>query len=68
MPDLFKALPASVSLQRQIQAVEREIAMRRRVYARRVEQRAMRPQQADEEIAVMEAVLATLQGVNRSAG
>jgi len=63
MSDLFPAAAPSVSLARQIEAVEREVAMRRRVYPRRVADGRMTQRQADTETAAMEAVLATLRGV-----
>lgn len=44
----------------QIKCVEREIAMRRIVYAKRVGARAMTKETADLELARMEAVLVTL--------
>lgn len=47
----------------QIACVEREIAMRYRVYPMWIEQRRMGQDKADREIRAMEAVLATLQGV-----
>lgn len=45
----------------QIACVERELRFRRRVYARRVADRKMSQTQAEREIALMEAVLASLQ-------
>lgn len=57
---LFAELPTSVSLDRQIDCVRREIAMRKRAYPRWVEAGRMTQQKADDEIAVMEAVLSTL--------
>lgn len=63
MPDLFPDAAPAVSLVRQIEAVERELSMRRRVYPRRVADGKMTPRQAETETAVMEAVLATLQGL-----
>lgn len=60
MADLFSASPAAVPLERQIKAVERELAMRRRVYPSWVARSRMSEANADEEIAAMEAVLATL--------
>jgi hypothetical protein len=49
-----------IPLAEQIQAVEREIALRRRVYPRRVADRRMSQALADKQIAVMTAVLDTL--------
>lgn len=61
MSDLFSASAAPpVPLDRQIKAVERELAMRRRVYPSWVAKGRMSQANADEEIAAMEAVLATL--------
>lgn len=48
---------------RQIKAVERELGFRRRVYPRWTADGRMSQAKADEEIVVMEAVLATLGGV-----
>jgi len=48
------------TLQSQIECVERELKMRRHVYARRVSEGQMTGRFADYEIAAMEAVLATL--------
>jgi len=42
-------------------AVRREIAMRRRVYPRWVENKRMTQSKADEEIAVMEAIAADIE-------
>lgn len=50
-----------ISLQEQIKCVEREIAMRRRVYPRWIFNNKMKQAQADLEIERMEAVLNTLQ-------
>jgi len=63
MSDLFGGLPDSVSLERQVEAVRRELSMRRRVYPRWVENGKMTERQAAEEISVMEAVLLTLANV-----
>lgn len=48
------------TIQQQISAVEREIAMRRRVFPRRVAERKVTQEWANNEIAHMEAALATL--------
>lgn len=50
----------TVALADQIACVKREIAMRRHVYPRWVEQQRMTQAKADAEIAAMEAVLDTL--------
>lgn len=55
-----------VQLAEQIEAVEREIAMRRRVYPRWIESGKMTPQKGAREIAAMVAVLATLRGIEAS--
>lgn len=60
MSQLFE--PAlSVSLPRQIQCIQRELSFRRRVYPRWVAEGKMTQAKADEEIAVMEAVIQTLE-------
>lgn len=61
MSDLFPDAPKQVSLDRMIECVGRELLMRRRVYPRRVESGAMSQRQADDEIAIMEAVRDALQ-------
>lgn len=58
MPDLFP-----ITLADEIAEVEREIAMRRKVYPRWVETKRMGQQQADRHIAVMEAVLERLRAL-----
>lgn len=50
-----------ISIDAQIQEVKTEIAMRKRVYAKRVDSYQMEPEDAERKIAVMEAVLHTLQ-------
>ena len=54
---------AAIPLADQITCVRREIAMRRRVYPRWVALKRMTQEDADAEIARMEAVLATLEGL-----
>lgn len=49
-----------IPLAEQIQCVEREIALRKRVYPRRVSDRKMSQAQADKQLAAMTAVLDTL--------
>lgn len=49
-----------VSLEVQVACIRREIGMRERVYPRWVSTAKMTPKRADEEIAAMKAVLATL--------
>lgn len=65
MAGLFEDMAPSVSLADQIAEVEREIKMRRRVYASRVADRMMTAAAAARQIGVMEAVLATLHVVER---
>lgn len=58
MADLFP-----ITIDDQIASVKREISMRHRVYPRWVDTGKMRQDEADREIAAMNAVLATLQSV-----
>ena len=59
MPDdLFPQ--AEIPLEAQIKCVDREITFRRRVYARRVSMGRMSEVFADQQIALMKAVLKTL--------
>lgn len=53
-----------IPLERQIACVERELAQRRRVYARRVAEQKMTREFAADEIAAMSAVLETLQSID----
>lgn len=64
MSDLFPDAP--IPLPAQIAAVEREIAMRRRVYPGWVAARKMTQTKADAEIRAMETVLATLRGLTNA--
>lgn len=57
----------SIPLERQIACVEREINMRRRCYPRWVGRGSMKQTLADDEIATMEAVLATLEHQHQAA-
>lgn len=50
-----------ITLEEQVEAVRREIKLRKRVYPRRIEAGQMTQQFADEQVAVMEAVLATVE-------
>lgn len=50
-----------ISIGDQIRAVKREIAMRERVYPRRVAAKQMKAEAAEHELAAMRAVLATLE-------
>ena len=54
------------SLADKIRCVEREINLRRRVYARWVSEGRMKPENAAHEIGCMEAVLADLRAVEAS--
>lgn len=58
----------AIGLPEQVRAVEREIAMRRRVYPRWVESKRMTQAKAAAEIAAMEAVLATIKGLEARGG
>ena len=49
-----------ISTEEKIAALEREIAMRRRVYPNRVAEKKMTQQKADYELRVMEQILADL--------
>lgn len=53
----------TVPIAAQMECVRRELAMRRRVYPRWVQQERMTQKKADDELAAMEAVLATLQQI-----
>lgn len=61
MSDLFAGEP--IPIEEQIACVEREIAMRRRVYPRWTAAGKMKPEAAEREINVMSAVLMTLKGL-----
>jgi hypothetical protein len=52
-----------VSIDDQIRCVTREIALRNRVYASRIEKRAMTEAEAERELSAMQAVLHTLQTI-----
>jgi len=60
-------LPLMTDIDAQIACVERELRFREHVYPRRVEANKMTEKQAREQIALMQAVLATLRKVNESA-
>lgn len=53
------------NLAQQIACVKREIAMRERIYSRRVADGKMKQQDADREIEAMRAVLETVEKVER---
>lgn len=55
-----------IPLAEQIRCVGREIGLRRNVYPKWVASGRMKQQDADREIAAMEAVLATLKGLQES--
>lgn len=61
MTGLFEALPPQVSIERQIEAVEREIRFREFVYPKRIAAGKMKHDKAREEIVFMRAVKATLE-------
>jgi hypothetical protein len=63
MPDLFGTKLAPVPLPVQIACIEREIAMRKRVYPAWVASGRMSQAKTDAELLAMRAVLETLQGV-----
>jgi hypothetical protein len=65
MTDLLTGALPPVTLAEQIACVERELAMRRRVYPRWVGRGQMKPGAAEEEIRRMEAVLETLKRSGR---
>lgn len=52
-----------ITLDDQLRAVNREIAMCRAVYPKRIAEGKMKPEQADHEIEAMQAVLASLQAM-----
>ena len=54
------------TLQQQIQCVEREIAMRQRVYPNWVNANKLKQEKADYEIACMKNVLSSLKNLNRA--
>jgi hypothetical protein len=60
---LFDASTMPITLGAQIACVEREIGMREHVYPRRVADGKMSQAKADDELAAMRAVLATLKGI-----
>jgi hypothetical protein len=51
-------MPAPYTAQQKLDAVNRELGFRRRVYGRRVAEQKMTQQLADEQIAVFEAIAA----------
>jgi hypothetical protein len=55
------------SLEQQVQCIEREIAMRTRVYSRFVSERRMTQAKADHELGAMRAVLTTLKSLQENA-
>lgn len=56
---------APITLEAQIDCVERELNLRRYVYPRRVERRQMTQKLADDEMKKMKAVLQTLMKLKR---
>jgi hypothetical protein len=63
--DLFPGAPRQVSLKRQIECVDRELGYRRHVYPKLVARGRFSQAKADDEIAVMEAVAATLRNLQQ---
>lgn len=61
-------MPDIVSIERQIEAVQREIRFREYVYPRRVGDGKMTQAKADDELAAMRAVLATLEALPKTQG
>lgn len=57
--------PEAISLDGQIKAAERELAMRQRIYPGWVNAKRMTVHKASEEIAAMAAILKTLKGIQR---
>mgnify|MGYP003396328822 CR=1 FL=1 len=57
-------MSAEYDIARQIKCVQRELALRKRVYPRFVAGEKITQEVADEEIAVMTAVLATLKSLD----
>lgn len=55
----------SVPIEHQVACVKREISMRERVYGRWVSEKRMTQRKADEELAAMRAVLATLETIEQ---
>ena len=66
MADLLAAHPPDI--EEQIRCVHRELRMRRQVYPEWVGRGRMKQQTADNEIKVMEAVMATLERVKERGG
>ncbi len=55
-----------ITLQQQIECVEREISLRKRVYSRAVRNRTMTPEDARRELDTMTAVLETLKKIKET--
>jgi hypothetical protein len=53
----------TVPITEQIRCAKRELAMRERVYPKWVETGRMKREEADRELAAMQAIVATLQGL-----
>lgn len=58
----------TITIQDQIKAVAREIALRERVYPKWIAQKKMGEEMADREIKLMHAVLATLMELRKEKG
>lgn len=61
-PFLLPTIDLSFTPEEKLTAIEREIAIRRRVYPNRVLTRRMTQKLADQQIAVMEAIAADIRG------
>jgi len=53
----------NIPIERQIKCIDRELAIRKRVYPRWVDAERMTQEDADDEIASMEAALETLKNI-----
>jgi hypothetical protein len=62
-----RAVHELITLEQQVAAVAREVAMRKAAYPRRVAAKKMKQEKADHEVAAMEAVLDTLKAVQACA-
>jgi len=61
-------MPNNISIQKQIDSVEREIRYRQRVYPRLVMDQKMSVEKAKDEIDAMRAVLETLREIEKKEG
>jgi hypothetical protein len=68
-PDYPATLPdlrMRITLERQVAEARRELGMRRRVYPRFVASDKLTQDQADDRIAIQEAIVATLEGLRKA--